>query len=214
MTLKWNEGEPRADNIVDAGQINKSYDSYKAAINGNLGRDNLPHNVIDNTHTTSNAFHSISLTENIKIPAGDKTWVNSGTDLGPGGWTADKYEGGWYRLHKTSALQMQEGILHIELMGFGCYNLYKTQQAAGGEQRDRPYGLEFKIHVNGAEIVRSPLYCYTIQPVHVVVDVPIAGGEKTIEVFWRIDATAPSNTSDLWQVYFGGLQLFLMNRYR
>lgn len=212
MTLKWSEGEPRTGNVVDAGQVNKTYDSFKSTYNGNINRDNIPHGTVKGTHTNNQAFHGISLFENLAIGAKEESWVNAGSDLGPGGWTASGYEGGWFRLHKTNTLPMNEGMLHIELMGYTCYNMFKTQVTGG--QFGNARGLEFKVHVNGMEVVRSPLYTYIIHPVHVVADVPVSGGDKTVEVFWRMDCTSSSDTSSLWLGYFGGLQLFLMNRFR
>ena len=212
MTLKWSEGEPRSNNIVDAGQINKAYDSYKGAFNGALNRDNIPANSISAQHTKDGAFHQCTLVTPITMDQGTDPWENAGDELGPNGWKPSSYQGGWYKAH-SSSLNVKEGMLHVELMGYCCYNMVNTMRSTS-EQRGSTYGGEFRIHVNGVEVVRSPLYTYIIHPVHVVADIPIAGGNKTVEVFWRQDVTPPQQGMDTWTFYFAGMQLFIMNRFR
>ena len=209
MTFKWTERQPIAGNIVNADSVNESYDSYKGALNGNLGRDNLPHDVVDHRHLKPAAAYQTAVYD---FSMADGDHVNTPTVLGPQGWTRDKFQAGWYEA-TSQTVSLKEGMLHIEVMGVCFYNNFDSTVVSGA-QYGRVFAARFKVHVNGVEVLVSPDYSHIIQPVHIVADVPVAGGSTQVDVFWTISPLRGAYASDRCEFYFGSMQLFLMNRYR
>ena len=212
MSWKFTEREPRTNNTATADSLNESYDSCKAGLNGDLSRDNIPQDCVDRRHLLDKAVHQVYLYD-FSMTDGDH--VNAGSTLGPQGWTRDKFQGGWYQATKQTPT-LKEGMLHIELMGVAFYNNFECTAGVLGAaaQFGRVFSAQFKIHVNGVEVLVSPDYSHIIQPIHLVADVPISGGATEVEIFWTITPFNTSYSDDRCEFYYGTMQLFLMNRYR
>jgi hypothetical protein len=211
MSWKFTERQPRTNNIATADSLNESYDSFKSGLNGNLSRDNIPQDSVDRRHLKDKAVHQVHLYD-FSMTDGDH--VNAANVLGPQGWTRDKFQGGWYQAIKQTPT-LKEGMLHIELMGVAFYNNFEcTVLATPPTQFGKIFSAQFKIHVNGVEVLTSPDYTHIIQPIHLVADVPISGGATEVEVFWTITPFNQAYADDRCEFYYGTMQLFLMNRYR
>jgi hypothetical protein len=224
MSYKWTEGEPRSANIDDGEEFNRGYEQYKGTLNGNLNRDNISHRSVDFARTKDNAFHKVggffaSAASSWFLEGGEfvnnTTWPEasspSNTPTFPG-WTRKQYGGGWEHTKRVTLSGVKEGMLKVELHGW--------VQSSHILDNFKETGVEFKIAINGVDVVQTPIYYQHVCPIHAFVDVPVATGSVDADVYWRAETIGSNNlwanhdTSGAEFIYFSGMTILLINRYR
>ena len=213
MSFKWTEAEARTNNIVDAPQFNEAYNNYKSTLNGNIDRDNIPHDSVGYAKLADAAAHQILGVFGTGFSLTGGTFTITATEFGFPGYEYSQYEGGWVQT-RSESVTLKEGMLHIELMGFVAQNIYEIE--AGAPVAYYEHVMQLKIVVNGLDVLISPEYTLSIEPVHMVCDVPCGGGAATVEVFWRITPPGASAgyPADRNSFYHGSMTMMLLNRYR
>lgn len=200
----WSRTHFRTGNLASAPEFNAEYQARVEPLAAGLDRSNLPESCIDRVQVQDNAFHSITLEEDIFL---DTTYQAS--TYGEGYFKCldyDVYSGGWVTNNEWTLTGFSEGMIQVE---FSAWQRLNAMETAGN-----PKGTAWRLLFNGALLCESapimtayacPRLCYTG---------PLKSA-GTLSLQWRYTSPDGSIDDDTdTQLYFAGGQVLIIARWR
>jgi|2_EtaG_2_1085320.scaffolds.fasta_scaffold36667_1 hypothetical protein len=209
MAKRWTEREQRSKNLPTADGFNREYDSLRGWANAGVDRTSLPVSAITPPMVQQNAFCKVFVED---VEFGAPSRGGSADDPQFYGLTYEKYFGGFYPAVEVSLAGLHEGMMHLE---FKCWvALLKV------DDQMNPQFVEFRLKYNGQTVCEGGPCYMAATNYFLVCDFPIAGGDGTVAIEYRVaapidstHATAVSST-DVPVMYYGGGQLLAIGRWR